>query len=63
MITKDDKLREIDNYAIQCIRYLYTGAMNKKKYTLKYEDIQKMGYKSLVNSYWKYKKGEIIFGV
>lgn len=60
VITKDDKLREIDKYAIQCIRYLYTGSMNKKKFALRYADIQKMGYKSLVNNYWKYKKGELV---
>lgn len=60
VITKANKLSEIDKYAIQCIRYLYTGSMNKKKFALKYEDIQKMGYKSLVNNYWKYKKGELV---
>ena len=58
LITTDDKLRRIDVYAIQNIRYLFTGKYSKKNYDLEYESIKEMGYRSLVNSFWNYKKGK-----
>ena len=58
LITTDDKIRRIDEYAIQNIRYLYTGKYGKKNYDLKYESIKAMGYRSLVNNFWKYKNGK-----
>lgn len=57
LITQDDKLKQIDEYAISAIRYLYTGKYGKKNYDLGYQEIKSMGYRSLVNSFWKYKKG------
>ena len=57
LITTDDRIRRIDEYAVQNIRYLYTGKYGKKNYDLKYESIKAMGYRSLVNNYWKYKSG------
>lgn len=58
LISDDDKLRRIDEYAIQNIRFIYTGRYGKKNYELEYAKIKEMGYKSLVNNYWKYKKGK-----
>ena len=58
LITTDDRIRRIDEYAVQNIRYLYTGKHGKKNFDLKYESIKKMGYKSLVNNFWKYKNGK-----
>lgn len=58
LITIDDKLKVIDEYAISNIRYLCTGKYCKKNYNLRYYDIKKMGYNSLVNSFWKYKSGK-----
>lgn len=52
VITVDKRLKEIDAYAVSCIRYLYTGKHGKKNYNLRYEDIKEMGYKSLVHEYW-----------
>ena len=58
LLTNDDKLHRIDEYAIQNIRYLYTGRYGKKNYDVQYEKIKSMGYRSLVNSFWKYKSGK-----
>ena len=58
LITTDDRIRRIDEYAVQNIRYLYTGKHGKKNYDLKYESIKEMGYRSLVNNFWKYKNGK-----
>ncbi|WP_026835404.1 reverse transcriptase/maturase family protein [Eubacterium xylanophilum] len=58
LITKDDKLKRIDQYAVDSIRYLYTGRHGKSNYNLTYQDIKLMGYRSLVNSFWKFKKGK-----
>ena len=57
LVTKDNKLKQIDEYAISNIRYLYTGRYGKSNYNLGYQEIKSMGYRSLVNSFWKYKKG------
>lgn len=60
LITSDAQLKEIDEYAISCIRYLATGNYGKKNYNLRYHEIKQMGYKSLVNNFWKYKRGEFL---
>ncbi|MBR6329589.1 MAG: hypothetical protein IKR68_08060 [Lachnospiraceae bacterium] len=57
LITTDSKLKILDDYSVNCIRYLYTGKNNKKNYDLRYTSITDMGFRSLVNSFWKYKKG------
>lgn len=58
VITVDKRLKEIDAYAISCIRYLYTGKHGKKNYNLRYEVIKEMGYKSLVHEYWADTNGQ-----
>ncbi len=58
VITTDKQLKTIDEYAVSCIRYLTTGRYGKKNYNLRYEQIKNAGYISLVNSFWKYKKGD-----
>ena len=60
VITSDKKLKRIDEYIVNNIRYLYTGKYGKKNYNLRYSDIKRLGYISLVNSYWKYKAGKEI---
>ena len=57
IITTPDKLKCIDEYTIDCIRFLKTGNYGKKNKNLRYETIQNYGYKSLVNQFWKYKSG------
>lgn len=56
LVTVKDGLSEIDNYLQQYIRYIPSGCHSKKNYKTKYNDLKKLGYKSLVNEYYKFKK-------
>lgn len=58
VITTSERLKEMDDYAVECIRYLYTGRHGKQNYNLRYDQIRKMGFQGLVNSYWKFKKNQ-----
>ncbi|MBR4455382.1 MAG: hypothetical protein IKS32_04055 [Solobacterium sp.] len=58
LLTKDGKLKVIDQYAALCMRYLISGHYRKTNYRLRYKTIQKLGYRSLVNSYWRFQNGE-----
>ena len=55
-ITTADSLRVIDEYMLSCIRYVATGKHTKANFNLRYDEIKKFGYKSLVNSYFRFKK-------
>lgn len=57
LLTEDDRLSEIDDYSIQCLRYIAAGNYSKKAYQLRYKTIQELGYHSLVNSFWRFRKG------
>ena len=54
VINTDKGLHEIDRYAQDTIRYLISGRRNKGRYKVRYEDLKKLGYKSLVNEYYKF---------
>ena len=56
LITKDEGLREIDNYLQKYIRYIPYGKHSKKNYKVKYKDLKELGYKSLVNEYYLFAK-------
>ena len=56
VINQTDGLKEIDHYLQQNIRFLSTGKHNKSNYRVDYEKLKKLGYKSLVNEYYKYKQ-------
>ena len=58
IITTDESLKIIDDYAISCMRYIVTGNYGKKNYNLRYEEIQQLGFNSLVNNFWKFKHGK-----
>ena len=63
LVTKADGFQEIDRYLQQYIRYIPTGKHNKKNYEVDYEDLKSLGYRSLVNEYYhfkKEKKGELL---
>lgn len=53
VINTDRTLKKIDAYMQDCIRYLATGKRSKGRYNFRYEDIKKLGYRSLVNEYYK----------
>ncbi len=56
VITTSESLQVIDSYVLDLIRYLYTGRYSRKNYKLSYETIRDMGFRSLVNRYWRYRK-------
>lgn len=55
MINTDITLKKIDDYLIQYIRYLYKGRHYKGNYKITYEQIKALGFRSLVNEYYKTK--------
>ena len=55
-ITTDKSLHIIDEFMVDCIRYIATGKRTKARYNLRYEQIKEWGYRSLVNEYYKCKK-------
>ena len=55
VINKTDGLKEIDHFLQQNIRYLSTGKHNKTNYKTDYAQLKQLGYRSLVNEYYKYK--------
>ncbi len=56
IINTSDGLCEIDSYMQQCIRYIATGKFNKSGYNFRYEDMKRLGYRTLVNGYYNYKE-------
>ena len=55
VITTADSLREIDRYAQDCVRYLASGTRTKKRFDVRYEDMKKMGLRSLVHEYYAFR--------
>ncbi len=55
VINTDETLKKIDEYMQDCIRYLATGKRTKSRYGFRYEDIKNLGYRNLVNEYYKFK--------
>ena len=56
LITTDRSLHEIDLYAQQCIRTLATGKHTKSAYNFRYEQMKELGYISLVNRYYSFRR-------
>lgn len=52
-LTTDRRLKEIDQYMQEYIRYCITGRHYKGNYRITYEMMKKWGYRSLVNEYYK----------
>jgi len=57
VLTTDEGLKEMDAYLIQYIRYLYSGRHYKGNYRITYDEIKALGYRSLVNEYYKNQRG------
>ena len=53
IINQTEGLKEIDHYLQQNIRFLSTGKHNKTNYRVDYEQLKALGYRSLVNEYYK----------
>lgn len=60
VLTTDRGLRELDGYMIQNIRYLYTGRHYKGNYRVTYGHIKSLGYKSLVNEFYRFRENRQI---
>lgn len=56
VINQTEGLKEIDHYLQQNIRSLSSGKHNKTNYKTSYAQLKALGYKSLVNEYYKFKK-------
>ena len=56
VLTKTDGLHEIDEYMVQYLRYLYSGRHYKGNYAITYDHLKRLGYTSLVNEYYNWKK-------
>lgn len=53
VLTTDEGLKELDAYMVQYIRYLSSGRHYKGNYRITYEEVKSLGYRSLVNEYYK----------
>ena len=53
VINKTDGLKEIDHYLQQNIRFLSTGKHNKANFKTDYAQLKQLGYRSLVNEFYK----------
>ncbi len=60
LLSHDKSLKVIDQYILDHLRYIATGKFTKKNYKLyDYSHLKELGFKSLVNEYWKYKKQQV----
>ena len=53
VITTTKSLHEIDLYAQELLRYLISGKHTKSRFNVRYEELKELGYRSLVNEYYK----------
>lgn len=58
VITEKESLQEIDHYLQQCIRHIATGHHTKANYRVTYDMLKELGYRSLVNEYYKSREKE-----
>lgn len=56
IINTADTLEQIDHYMQDCIRYIASGKRNRARYRFRYEDMKRLGYRSLVHEYYAVKK-------
>ena len=55
LITDTSSLKELDHYVQTAIRYCLCGSMSEKRFRATYEDLQKLGYKSIVHAYYHFE--------
>lgn len=56
LLTTADSLRVIDRYAQDCLRWLVSGKRTKGRYDVRYEDLKRLGYRSLVHEYYAFEE-------
>lgn len=52
MLTTSCSLNIIDRYAQDCIRYIISGKRTKARFNVRYEDMKRLGYRSLVHEFY-----------
>ncbi len=58
VINTSASLHQIDVYAQDCIRYLMYGKHTKGRYSVRYEDLKSLGYRSLVHEFYAHRESE-----
>lgn len=56
IIDTAESLHVIDEYMQECIRYVATEKRTKARFDFRYEDMKRLGYVSLVNCFYEFKK-------
>ena len=56
VINTADSLKAIDSYAQECIRYIISGKRTKARFSVRYADLKRLGYKSTVHEYYAHIK-------
>lgn len=56
VINRTEGLKQIDQYLQQQIRFLSTGKHTKANYRVDYETLKRLGYRSLVNEFYRSQK-------
>lgn len=55
LINTTQTLKRIDWYMQECLRYIATEQRNCGRYRFRYDDMKRLGYRSLVHEYYKIK--------
>ncbi|MCL2632131.1 MAG: reverse transcriptase domain-containing protein [Coriobacteriia bacterium] len=53
ILTTSESLKQIDHYLQTYVRYIATGRFSKSNYRLDYQGIKELGFRSLVNEYYR----------
>ena len=56
VIGTDESLKLVDRYAQELLRSLITGTKTKARFNARYEDLKRLGYKSLVHEYYAFRQ-------
>ena len=59
VINSDKGLKTIDSYAQDRLRCIISGRHTKSRFNVRYEQLKALGYKSLVNEYYSFRKRNI----
>ena len=56
VITDPASLKELDRYIQDAVRFCMCGSMSEKRYRITHKDLKRLGYRSLVNSYYHFRR-------
>ena len=60
VINTSESLHVIDLYAQECVRYIISGKRTKARYNVRYEDMKKLGLRSLVHEFYEHGEKNMI---